>query len=76
MTIAADLKEWDAAKYRENVVANTTLDALNVDDADGEMMDMLRQVTEGASLEMVDAVSCAGEAWFQMSERYYSKTIH
>ena len=60
LIIAAELKEWDLYAYKKNVFSQTSVDELDFDDIDGEVMDMLRHVTEGEAREMVDAAVCAG----------------
>ena len=62
LNIATELKEWDAEAYKAKVYTDTKVDEYNFEDHDGELMDMLRHVTEGDSRDMVDAATCAGEA--------------
>ena len=69
----ADLEEWSEVAFK------TKLHMLNVTteeypDLDEDVLSLLRNITDGDARDMIDAASCAGEAWWRICDRFHPKT--
>ena len=69
----SQLEEWSDAKYVEIVKQNLGIAEVKIKELDDDMVDLLRNITEGDAREMVDAAGSGPEAWWRMSDRFYPK---
>ena len=69
----SQLEEWSDAKYVEIVKQNFGIAEVKIKELDDDMVDLLRNITEGDAREMVDAAGSGPEAWWRMSDRFYPK---
>ena len=73
MKVAEKLDEWNDEAFQLNL-GDVSINRDNYSDINEDLTAILRNLTDGDAKGMVDAASSAGEAWWRMTERFYSKS--
>ena len=74
LDIANELKEWSTLTF-EAELTKAGLPAKDHADLERNLTDVLKTITKGEAREVIDTSNEAGEAWFRLHDRFYSKTL-
>ena len=73
MKVAERLDEWNDEGFQLSLI-DVGINDHNYEEINEDLTAILRNITDGDARGIVDAASSAGEAWWRMTERFYSKS--
>ena len=74
LEIANELKEWSTLTFEAELV-KAGIPATDHAELDRNLTDVLKTITKGEAREVIDTSNEAGEAWFRLHDRFFSKTV-
>ena len=73
-TSQRDMREWDALAFSAELIKSGIIAEEHME-MEKNISDVLRNITKGEARDVVDTSRNAGESWFRLHDRFYSKTV-